>query len=61
MWALLDPPLVVVDLVPEARCVCHCEFQLQALLLDDCGGRAEGELGLGGAAGSQVGSLTVGH
>jgi hypothetical protein len=31
-----DSPLVIVDLVSKARCVCHCQLQLQSLLLDDC-------------------------
>lgn len=59
-----DPPLVVVDLVPEAGCVSHCQLKLHAALLDDCRGRAEGlGVGLGGWGGGGVRgcSLTVGH
>lgn len=32
-------PLVIVDLVPKSRCVCHCQLQFHSLLLNCYGGR----------------------
>lgn len=57
-----DPPLVIVDLVSKARCVCHCQLQLQSLLLNDS--RVEEEkwktIAVVRPMG-QAGSLTMGH
>lgn len=43
-----DLPLVIVDLVPKARCVGHGQLKLHAILLDDCGEEWRGRVGLGG-------------
>lgn len=59
-----DPPLVVVDLVPEAGCVRQCQLEFHTILLDDCGERWGQRLdsdGAGGGKGEGGGSLTMGH
>lgn len=46
-----DSPLVIVDLVPKARCVGHGQLKLHAILLDDCGEEREAERGPRGVRG----------
>ena len=54
-----DSPLVIVDLVPKARCVGHGQLKLHTILLDDCGEERRGrEWAWVGGVGMGDGGLT---